>query len=203
MLLGAQDCYFEKNGAFTGEISVEMLKDLGVKFCLTGHSERRHVLNEADRADVAKKAAAVYGGGLMLIHCVGEKLERARRRPDACVVRGAARGAESGEDRRPRPAGDRVRAGLGDRHRPECDRRAGPGGSRVHPPVAGRATWNQDFADRVRIQYGGSMKPENAAGLLSPARRGRRTDRRGGAEGGQLPGDRERGEVTCAECECS
>ena len=44
VLLGAQDVYFEKNGAFTGEISVEMLKDLDVKFCLTGHSERRHVL---------------------------------------------------------------------------------------------------------------------------------------------------------------
>src|SRR5262245_59129626 len=43
VLLGAQDCYFEKNGAFTGEISVEMLRDLGVRFCLTGHSERRHV----------------------------------------------------------------------------------------------------------------------------------------------------------------
>src|SRR5271156_2163557 len=46
VLLGAQDAYFEKNGAFTGEISVDMLKDLGVKFVLTGHSERRHVLGE-------------------------------------------------------------------------------------------------------------------------------------------------------------
>src|SRR5437773_875372 len=45
-LLGAQDCYWEKNGAFTGEVSVEMLKDLDVKFCLAGHSERRHVLKE-------------------------------------------------------------------------------------------------------------------------------------------------------------
>ena len=50
VLLGAQDAYFEKNGAFTGEISVEMLKDLGVKFCLTGHSERRHVLKETPGA---------------------------------------------------------------------------------------------------------------------------------------------------------
>src|SRR5437764_419548 len=68
VLLGAQDAYFEKNGAFTGEISVEMLKDLGVKFALTGHSERRHVLKESPEL-VAKKAAAVYGGGLILIHC--------------------------------------------------------------------------------------------------------------------------------------
>src|SRR3954449_12739700 len=74
VLLGAQDVYFEKNGAFTGEISVEMLKDLNVRFCLTGHSERRHVLKEPGEL-VAKKAAAVYAGGLTLIHCVGEKIE--------------------------------------------------------------------------------------------------------------------------------
>src|SRR2546423_331906 len=59
VLLGAQDVYFKKNGAFTGEISVEMLRDLGLRFCLTGHSERRHVLNEPGEV-VAKKAAAVY-----------------------------------------------------------------------------------------------------------------------------------------------
>src|SRR5436305_3597222 len=69
VLLGAQDVYFEKNGAFTGEISVEMLKDLNVTFCLAGHSERRHVLRESSEL-VANKAAAVYGGGLRLIHCV-------------------------------------------------------------------------------------------------------------------------------------
>src|SRR5881227_2215344 len=74
VLLGAQDAYFEKNGAFTGEISVEMLKDVGVKFVLTGHSERRHVIKEPGEL-VAKKADAVYAGGLILIHCVGEKLE--------------------------------------------------------------------------------------------------------------------------------
>src|SRR6266700_3250334 len=66
VLLGAQDAYFEKNGAFTGEISIEMLKDVGVKFVLTGHSERRHVLKESSEL-VAKKADAVYAGGLTLV----------------------------------------------------------------------------------------------------------------------------------------
>ena len=65
--------------AFTGEISVEMLKDLGAKFCLTGHSERRHVLKETPEL-VGKKADAIYSNGLILIHCVGEKLEEARLR---------------------------------------------------------------------------------------------------------------------------
>src|SRR3954469_23607499 len=73
LLLGAQDVYFEKSGAFTGEISVDMLKDLDVKFCLTGHSERRHVIGESPEL-IAKKAQAVFSGGLILIHCVGEKL---------------------------------------------------------------------------------------------------------------------------------
>src|SRR3954470_361192 len=62
LLLGAQDVYFEKNGAFTGEISVEMLKDIGVKFVLTGHSERRHVLGETPEL-IAKKAHAVFAAG--------------------------------------------------------------------------------------------------------------------------------------------
>ena len=54
ILLGAQDAYFENNGAFTGEISVAMLKDLGVKFVLAGHSERRHVLHESSDLVIAK-----------------------------------------------------------------------------------------------------------------------------------------------------
>src|SRR5450631_4161570 len=63
LLLGAQDVYFEKNGAFTGEISIDMLKDLGVSFVLTGHSERRHVLRETPTI-VGKKAHTVYAAGL-------------------------------------------------------------------------------------------------------------------------------------------
>jgi hypothetical protein len=73
LLVGAQDVYFEKNGAFTGEISIEMLKDIGAKFVLTGHSERRHVIKEPSEL-VARKAACVYNAGLTLIHCVGEVL---------------------------------------------------------------------------------------------------------------------------------
>lgn len=64
VLLGAQDVYFENDGAFTGEISVNMLKDLGVAFVLTGHSERRHVLKETPEL-IGKKAAAVLKAGLI------------------------------------------------------------------------------------------------------------------------------------------
>src|SRR4051794_30723407 len=84
--LGAQDVYCEKNGAFTGDISVGMLKDLRVRFCLAGPSEGRHVLHETPEL-IAKKAAAIYDAGLVLIHCVGEKLEQRQANRTFDVVR--------------------------------------------------------------------------------------------------------------------
>lgn len=164
VLLGAQDVYFEKNGAFTGEISIEMLKDLGVKFCLTGHSERRHVINEP-AALVAKKAAAVYNGGLILIHCVGEKLEERDANKTLAVCKAQLEELDRKIDDPSRLviAYEPVWAiGTG---RNATDAQA----QEVHAFIRQTLTsmWNKDFADRVRIQYGGSMKPENAKGLLS------------------------------------
>jgi triosephosphate isomerase (TIM) len=163
VLLGAQDVYFEKNGAFTGEISVQMLQDLGVQFCLAGHSERRHVLNEPP-ALVAKKAAAIYNGGLTLIHCVGEKLEERDAGRTLQVVRAQLEELDRtiADPARLVIAYEPVWAiGTG---RNATDEQA----QEVHAFI--RQTlgtmWNRDFADCVRIQYGGSMKPENAAGLL-------------------------------------
>ena len=165
VLLGAQDCYFEKNGAFTGEISVEMLKDLGVKFCLTGHSERRHVLKESGEL-VGRKAAAVYGGGLTLIHCVGEKLEERDANQTLAVCQ------KQLDELSPSTMQDPDRLviayepvwaiGTG---RNATDAQA----QEVHAFIRGAIArkWNKDFADRVRIQYGGSMKPDNAKGLLA------------------------------------
>jgi triosephosphate isomerase len=162
-LLGAQDVYFEKNGAFTGEISVEMLKDLGVKFVLTGHSERRHVLGEAGSL-VSKKAHAAYAAGLTVVHCVGEKLEErdAGTTFAVCQVQLEELSDAMQDPARLVIAYEPVWAiGTG---RNATDAQA----QEVHAYI--RQTlgkmWNKDFADRVRIQYGGSMKPENAKGLL-------------------------------------
>ena len=163
VLLGAQDVYFEKNGAFTGEISVDMLKDLGVKFALTGHSERRHVLHESSVL-VSKKAAAVYSSGLILVHCVGEKLEERDAGTTFKVVQSQL---EELSDAMTDPsrvviAYEPVWAiGTG---RTATDAQA----QDVHAYIrdAMGKLWNKDFADQVRIQYGGSMKPENAKGLL-------------------------------------
>jgi triosephosphate isomerase len=166
VLLGAQDVYFEKNGAFTGEISVEMLKDLGVKFVLAGHSERRHVLGESS-ALVSRKAQAIYEAGLTLIHCVGEKIEQRDAGQTFDVVRHQL---------------EELSKTMQDPHRLVIayepvwaigtGRNATDGQAQeVHAYIRGHLgkAWNKDFADHVRIQYGGSMKPENAKGLMAQA----------------------------------
>jgi triosephosphate isomerase len=164
VLVGAQDLYPEKNGAFTGEISAEMLKDLGVRFVLTGHSERRHVIHEPPEL-VAKKAHAAYAAGFILVHCVGEKLEERDAGKTFQIVQAQLEELpqELQDPQRVVIAYEPVWAiGTG---RNATDEQA----QEVHAYIRqsiGRK-WNKDFADRVRIIYGGSMKPENARGLLS------------------------------------
>ena len=164
VLLGAQDCYFEKSGAFTGEISTDMLKDVGVRFCLTGHSERRHVLHEPSEL-VAKKAKAIYAAGLTVIHCVGEKLEERDGNKTLAVVQQQLEELtpDMSDPSRIVIAYEPVWAiGTG---RNATDAQAQEVHAYIRQAMSKR--WSKDFADKVRIQYGGSMKPENAAGLLS------------------------------------
>jgi len=165
VLLGAQDAYFEKNGAFTGEISVEMLRDLGVKFCLTGHSERRHKLMEPP-ALVASKARAIYAGGLILIHCVGEKIEQRDAGQTLDVVKAQLEELDRGIIDDP--------ARLVIAYEPVWAIGTGRNATaaqaqEVHQFIRQTLAqmWNRDFADRVRIQYGGSVTPDNARELLS------------------------------------
>src|SRR5688500_3581857 len=163
--LGAQDITPEKNGAFTGGVSAEMLADLGVNFVLTGHSERRHVFNEPSQV-VAKKAAAVLAGGVTLVHCVGEKLEERDANKTLDVVQAQLNELDPQQASDPEKfviAYEPVWAiGTG---RTATDQQAQEVHAFIRQAVARR--WNKDFADRVRIQYGGSMKPENAKGLLA------------------------------------
>ena len=164
VMLGAQDAYFENNGAFTGEISVDMLKDLGVKFCLTGHSERRHVLKECGEL-VGKKAAAIYAKGLILVHCVGEKLEECDGNQTLAVVQKQIDELDTSVITDPSRlviAYEPVWAiGTG---RTATDAQAQEVHAFIRQAMAKK--WSQGFADAVRIQYGGSMKPENAQGLM-------------------------------------
>ena len=141
-----------------------MLVELDVEAVVLGHSERRQLFGETDEA-LARKVPAALAAGLEPILCVGETEEaRDAEQTEAVLERQLqADLAEVGGDRAGR-GGDRLRADLGDRHRPHRDSRAGAGGLRLHPRHAARA--RAAAADEVRILYGGSVKPANAAELL-------------------------------------
>lgn len=162
--VGAQDCYCEKSGAFTGEVSPEMLKDIGATFCLTGHSERRHVLHEPPDL-IGRKAHAIYDDGMTVIHCVGEKLDERDAGKTLSVVENQI------DELDPKRMDDPNRVviayepvwaiGTG---RNATDEQAQEVHAFIRDAVASR--WNRDFAYRVRILYGGSMNAANAAALL-------------------------------------
>jgi triosephosphate isomerase len=164
--LGAQDVYFEKNGAFTGEISTAMLTDLGTKYVLVGHSERRHVIGETD-ALLNKKLHAAINAGLTVIHCIGEKIEerQANKTFDVCktqLVEGL-KGFDKAKASQLIIAYEPVWAiGTGLTATKEQ-------AQEVHAFVRGELAkiFDKATADGLRIQYGGSVKASNAAELMS------------------------------------
>jgi triosephosphate isomerase (TIM) len=163
--LAAQDCFWEKEGAFTGEVSVAQLADAGCSHVIVGHSERRQLFGELDAA-VGLKAKAVLAGGLTPIICVGETL--AERDAGATLGRLAAQlhGALAG-----------FTADMVGKVVLAYEPVWAIGTGRVATPAQAqeahaflRQHLHQHFgevAQAVRIQYGGSVKPDNAAGLLS------------------------------------
>ena len=164
--VAAQNMHEEDSGAFTGEVSAPMLVELDVEAVVLGHSERRQLFGETDEA-LARKVPAALAAGLEPILCVGET-EEAR---DAGRDRG---GAASASCRPTSPASsrrelgerrDRLRADLGDRHRPHRDPRAGR--RRRAPSSATCCASAAPPPTQVRILYGGSVKPGNAAELLA------------------------------------
>ena len=136
--VAAQNMHEEASGAFTGEVSAPMLVELDVEAVVLGHSERRQLFGETDEA-LARKVPAALAAGLEPILCVGESEEaRDGGRPRRCWSASCGptwprSGRRAGRHRR------RLRADLGDRHRPHRDTRAGPGGLRLHPRRAARA----------------------------------------------------------------
>ena len=164
--LGAQDCYTQPNGAFTGEVSLAMLQDLGVQVVLIGHSERRHVMGETDVL-VNQKVRAALQAGFEVILCVGEKLEqREAGMTDfinmAQTLYGLA-GVNPRDVTKVTIAYEPVWAiGTGKTATPEDAQNA-------HQAIRGclTAVYGQAIADGVRIQYGGSMKASNARELLA------------------------------------
>lgn len=164
--LGAQDVYFEGNGAFTGEISVEMLKDCCCSYAIIGHSERRHVLGETD-ALINKKIAAAIAGGLLPIFCVGELLDEREAGKTTKVVADQVKKGLDGL------CPERVQA-VTIAYEPVwaigTGRTATPAQAQeVHAMIRNLLVklYGKDIAEVMRIQYGGSAKPSNTAELMA------------------------------------
>lgn len=164
--LGAQNIHWAKSGAFTGEISADMLKKFGVEYAIVGHSERRQYFGETD-ATVNMRAKAALENGITPIICVGESLEqRERGETDEFVasqVRGALEGISADDASRVVIAYEPIWAiGTG---RTATAEMAEETITVIRKTL--RSIFGNDAAETVRIQYGGSMNPQNAASLMA------------------------------------
>ena len=172
-----QNCHSEKEGAFTGEVSPAMLLDVGCKYVILGHSERRHGLSETDEL-LNKKVKAALAAGLEVIFCIGETLaEREANRTESVSAPQLTAGL-AGLSREPDgEARDRLRAGLGHRHRQGRDRPAGPGRPRLHPQDGRAACSDSRSRTGSSSSTAAASSPTTRPGCW-PARRGWGTRRR-------------------------
>lgn len=163
--LGAQDLYWQDEGAFTGEVSGKMLKDAGCAFVIIGHSERRQFFNETNET-VNKKIKAALSNGLTPIVCVGEMLNEreAGKTFDVLAdhIQNGLKGLTSEEILKIVIAYEPVWAiGTGKTASPAQAQEA-------HKYIRGLLVklYDEDIASQIRIQYGGSVKPENITELM-------------------------------------
>jgi triosephosphate isomerase len=164
--VGAQNMHWERSGAFTGEISAALLRDLFVHYVVLGHSERRRLFGETDEI-VNRKVRAAHEASLRPIVCVGETLKQRDRGNIDKILSIQLRGSLAGLD--PKELQETVIAyepvwaiGTGRNATPEQAQEAHVFIRRTLREMADDTT-----AERVRIQYGGSVKPENARELMS------------------------------------
>ena len=164
--LGAQNVHWAEKGAFTGEISADMLKARGVEFAIVGHSERRQYFGETDET-VNKRALAALNAGITPIICVGESLEQREAGVTDTLVSGQTVAALNGM------TNEQVESvviayepiwaiGTGKTATKE-DANATIGV--IRKAIAG--VFGEETAEKVRIQYGGSMNPKNASELMA------------------------------------
>lgn len=160
LVIAAQNCHFEDNGAYTGEVSVPMLVEIGVTHCIIGHSERREMFNESD-ATVAKKANKLIAAGITPIVCIGETEAQFDANETETVIRTQLSGSLAGI-----PA-DKM-ADVVIAYEPIWAIGTGKSATKeiaqnccaiVRDQV--KVMYGDDVASKVRVQYGGSVKPEN------------------------------------------
>ena len=166
--IAAQDLYWEREGAFTGEVSPTMIAETGAQYVIIGHSERRTLFGETD-ASVNRKIGAAFAAGLTPIVCIGETLDQRERNETFTVL-----------DRQIREGLDGITAdrlvelivayepvwaiGTGRNATPVQAQEA-----HAHIRKRLQGWFGADAAERVRVIYGGSVKPENIADLVSQA----------------------------------
>jgi triosephosphate isomerase len=166
ILLAAQNVHWEPKGAFTGEISVPMLREAGCTHAIVGHSERRQLFGETNET-VSRRLRALLEGGLVPIVCVGETLEEREADATAAVIARQVESAFAGV------RSDRI-AGCVIAYEPVwaigTGRTATPGQAQeVHHAIRRQLIGlaSETTAERVRILYGGSVKPENVDALMA------------------------------------
>ena len=164
--IAAQNCYFEETGAFTGENSPKVLAEMGVPYVVIGHSERRDYFHETDQ-DINKKAHAIFCNGMTPIICCGESLETYEAGKAVEFV--GAQVSAALKDLSAEQVASLVIAyepiwaiGTG---KSASEEDAQKMCKAVRDVVA--ADFGQEVADKVRVQYGGSVKPENVAAYMA------------------------------------
>ncbi len=166
MSVAAENCYFEDEGAFTGETSPKVLKEMGVKYCIIGHSERRDYFHETDE-DINKKAKAIFRNGLLPIICCGESLEtREAGKEEEFVVAQIKKALDGLTSEQvsslviayePIWAIGTGKTATSDQAEEMC--------KTIRESIA--KLYNEETAENVRIQYGGSVKPANVKELMA------------------------------------
>ncbi len=164
--LGAQNAYFENEGAFTGEVSIRMLQDVGCRYVILGHSERRHLMGESDEV-VNRKVLKALSDGIDVILCVGELLEQRESGQTMDVVQRQVRIGLEGVSQ---TAMAKVTIAYEPVWAIGTGRVATPAQAQeVHAAIrelVGKL-YDAQTAEATRIQYGGSVKASNAAELLA------------------------------------
>ena len=164
--VGAQNMHYEASGAYTGEISAEMLAEMGVKYVIIGHSERRQYFAETDET-VNKKVLKALDTGLRPIVCVGESLAERESGVTAeriqYQVKMALQNVQADQIRKVVIAYEPIWAiGTG---KTATDEQANETIGVIRAAIA--KLYGGEVADKVRIQYGGSMNPKNVKGLMA------------------------------------
>ena len=163
--LAGQDVHWEDRGAYTGEVSAPLLRDAGCSMCIVGHSERRQYFGETD-AGVSRKTRALLGHGLVPIVCIGETLEERECGRTTDVVLGQLDGGLEGLSI---PDAAKIVIAYEPVWAIGTGRTASPGDAQeVHAAIRARVAERFDakVAAGMRILYGGSVKPDNAADLM-------------------------------------